>query len=119
METLETPIFKTAYELYKTFYLFRNNIARQDRYTIWQKCENVLIDILENIILASQLPKPQKLPFLEKTSVKLNLLKVFIRLLKDVKIIDLKKYVKLEEMTDEIGRMLGGWLKNLKQNTLL
>ncbi len=40
-------------------------------------------------------------------SAKLNLLRVFIRLSKDVKAIDMKRYVALEEAVDEIGRMLG------------
>jgi len=42
------------------------------------------------------------------------MLRVFIRLLKDVKTIDNKKYVTLENIVDEIGRMLGGWIKSCK-----
>lgn len=53
--------------------------------------------------------------FIRKTSRKLNLLRVFLRLLKDIKSIDLKKYSLLEESVDEIGRMLGGWIKSAKE----
>jgi len=41
--------------------------------------------------------------------------RVFIRLLKDVKALDTKKYISLQESVDEIDRMLGGWLKSVKQ----
>ena len=45
-------------------------------------------------------------------SSKLNFLRVFIRLMSDVKAIDNKKYLSLESNVDEIGRMLGGWIKS-------
>jgi putative aminopeptidase FrvX len=35
--------------------------------------------------------------------------------MKDVKAIDSKKYVLIEAHLDEIGRMLGGWIKSTKE----
>jgi hypothetical protein len=49
---------------------------------------------------------------LEKASVKLNLLRFLFRLMKETKTFDNKKYVVLQEMVDEIGRMLGGWIRS-------
>lgn len=114
MEELDIPIFKKIYELYKNLYGFRNSVPKQDRYAVWQKCENILLETLENILLASQMPKNEKLPVLEKASLKLNLFRVFIRLAKEVKAIDRKKYILLQDNTDEVGRMLGGWIKSTK-----
>jgi hypothetical protein len=42
------------------------------------------------------------------------MLRVFLRLAHDTKTIDQKKYIALQAITDEIGRMLGGWLKSLR-----
>ena len=114
MNDLDIPIFKKTYELYKEFYSFRLSVPKQDRYTLWQKCENLLIEVLEGILFASQQAKPEKLPTLEKTSIKLNFLRVCIRLMKDVKAIDDKKYILTEAHLDEIGRMLGGWIKSTR-----
>lgn len=114
MNDFDIPIFKKTYDLYKTFHSYRDSISKQDRYTIWQRCENTILDILEGILTASQMYKTEKVPTLERTSVKLNLLRVFFRLMKEVKTIDNKKYVTLEELVDEIGRMLGGWIKSTK-----
>ena len=63
----------------------------------------------------SALPKCEKLPILERASLKLNFLRVFIRLMKEVKTLDNKKYVSLQEDVDEVGRMLGGWIKSTKE----
>jgi len=35
--------------------------------------------------------------------------------MKEVKTIDNKKYATLQELVDEIGRMLGGWIKSTKE----
>lgn len=115
MDDFDMPIFKKTYDLYKTFYSYRDSVTKQDRYTIWQRCDNIILDILEGILIASQTYKAEKLSGLEKASVKLNFLRVFFRLMKEVKTIDSKKYGALQELVDEIGRMLGGWIKSTRE----
>ncbi len=115
MDDIDIPIFKKTYDLYKAFYGYRDGIHKQDRHTIWQRCESIMLEILEGILLASQTYKSEKVPILEKVSVKLNFLRVFLRLMKEVKIIDNKKYTALEGLVDEIGRMLGGWIKSSRE----
>ena len=112
MDDFDIPIFKKTYDLYKTSYTYHSAIPKQDRYAIWQRCENLILDLLEGILLASQTYKGEKLSILEKTSLKLNLLRVFLRLMKEIKTIDNKKYTAMQESVDEIGRMLGGWIKS-------
>ena len=115
MDELDIPIFKKAYELYRDFYSIRSQVSKQDRYTIYLRCENAILDLIELILQSGRQSKLEKLPTLEKTSVKLNLLRVLVRILKDVKAINIKKYAALEGSVDEIGRMLGGWIKSTKE----
>jgi len=115
MKEFNILIFKKSYNLYKIFYSYRKTIPKQDRYTLWQRCENLILDILENILKASHLLKTDKLPVLEQASLKLNLLRIFLRLCKEIRIINNKKYIILQEIIDEIGRMLGGWIKSTKE----
>jgi len=112
MKTFEIPIFKKAYELYKLLFILRKSIPKQDRFTLWKKCENLAIDILDSIILAGQTSKEEKLPILDKASKNFNSLRVFLRMSKDVKTIDNNKYLSLMTIVDEIGKMLGGWIKS-------
>jgi len=109
----DTPIFIKTYELYKTFYSYLPKFPKRDRYTLGQKCELILLDLLENIIVAGYLSKLEKLPLLRKISIKLDVLKVLFRLGKDIKVIDHKKYIEFESYFIEIGRMLGGWIKSV------
>jgi len=115
MNDFDTPIFKKTYDLYKTFYRYRADVSKQDRYTIWQKCESLILETLEAVLLAGHIGKTEKLPVLENASSKLNLLRVFIRLMCDVKAIDNRKYLTLQSDIDEIGRMLGGWIRSSRE----
>lgn len=70
--------------------------------------------MIESLFLAGQRSKEAKCTPLEQASVQLNLLRILVRLAKDTKAIDLKKYAQIQQIIDEIGRMLGGWIKSTK-----
>lgn len=114
MSEAEIPIFKKIYELYRLIHSYRGQIAKADRHSLWQRIENSCLELLELVLLASQQSKQTKLPGLQAASIKLSVLRVLIRLAKDTKAIDLKKYAALQTLIDEIGRMLGGWLRSVK-----
>ena len=107
----DIPIFTKSYQLYKTFYGFLSSFPRKDRYTLGQKCETAILEVIELIIVASNLPKTEKLTVLKNASMKLDIVRVFLKLARDVKALENKKYQLLESQTEEIGRMLGGWIK--------
>jgi len=109
----DIPILKRTVDLYKTYYGYAELFPKKDKYALGIKCEQYLIDIIELLLEASYLPKETKRPLLLKASTKFEMLKVFIRLLQELKIIDQKKYVVLQSAIQEIGRMFGGWLKKL------
>ena len=115
MNDFDIPIFKKTYELYQTMYGYRRAVPKQDRYAIWQRSENLVLDVLEGIMLASQSQRAEKLQALERVSVKLNMVRVFLRLMKEIRTFDAKHYVNLQGFVDEIGRMLGGWIRATRQ----
>ncbi len=70
--------------------------------------------MIELVIVAGYMPREQKLPSLQKVSIKLDLLKVFLRIAFETKCLDNNKYQLILSQTLEIGRMLGGWIKTIK-----
>lgn len=115
MQEMDVPIFKATYELYKTLYAYRATVPKLDRYGLWQRTEGLTLSILEAIIRASQVAKSDKLTPLEQGSLNLNVLRVLLRLAKDTRAIDLRKYAVAQAQIDEIGRMLGGWIKSVRE----
>ncbi len=65
--------------------------------------------------MAGATREEKKLPYLVKAIITADLLKILIRLAKDTYVLDNKKYLKLEENLQEIGRMLGGWKRSIKE----
>jgi len=72
-----------------------------------------IITTLELLLEASYAYGDEKLVLIKKANAKFDTLKLFIRLLKDLNIIDSKKYLQLQKKIQEIGRMLGGWQRSL------
>jgi len=115
LDEFDIPIFKKAYDLYLFIYGLRNNIPKQDRYALWLRVEKTSLDVLEGILHASALYKEEKKSVLDRTSIDLNMLRMFVRLSKDTKLIEAGKYAQIQQHIDEIGRMLGGWIKHYKE----
>ena len=112
MNDADIPILKKAYELYQVFHDHRKLVSKSERFTVFERSENLIIDIIEILLEAGYSKSTNKIVILEKASVKLNILRFLIRLMKDSKSLDNKKYLVLQEIIDEIGRMLGGWIRS-------
>lgn len=113
MDQFDVPIFQRAYDLYKAIYAMRSVVAKQDRHTLWQRVENMSLHIIECFLLAGEHAHNERCKVLRTASSQLNLLRVLLRLCRDNKVIDLRRYAQLQQSIDEIGRMLGGWIKSL------
>jgi hypothetical protein len=93
---------------------YQRSIPKLERFTLWQKCENSALTVLEGLLQVGYVPPERRADLLTKISAHVDMLRVFLRLAHDTKTIDQKKYIALQATTDEIGRMLGGWLKSLR-----
>lgn len=110
----DIPIFAKLYEFYKLLTPAISSFPKTKRYTLGQKLDNITLGTIELIITASYLPAEQKLPLLKKASIKLDLLKILLRLSFETKSISNNKYQELVSYLIEIGKMLGGWIKSKK-----
>ncbi|MBU3925726.1 diversity-generating retroelement protein Avd [Patescibacteria group bacterium] len=107
------PVISRTITIYKLWHEFLLNFPKGSRYSLGIKIDNLIIETVELILTASRLPKNQKLPYLQKANSKLDLLKFFLQLAWEIKSLDDRKYIILSEHLNEIGRMLGGWQRQL------
>ena len=114
MNIQETPLVHHTYQLYRVLHEKSTGIPKHARYTIWQRCESSCLDALQGLIMVSYLPVSARREKVLLVSGSVDMLRIFVRLAADTKVIDKKFYLSLQEQIDEIGRMLGGWLKTLK-----
>jgi len=95
-------------------YQYIQLFPKKDKYALGQKIDNLILDTVESIFLAINFQKEERCIALQKASSKIDLLKILIRLAKEVKAIDDKKYVQLQKELQEIGKMIGGWIRSLR-----
>lgn len=94
---------------------FIQHFPQKSRYTLGAKIDSLFLEILELAFTASYLNKQEKLPFIRKTAAKLDVLKFFLQLAWEIKVLDNKKYIALSEQLNEIGRMTGGWIRQVEK----
>jgi hypothetical protein len=109
--TSDIPIFHQTYALYKLIDACYLRIPKTKRYTLWNRCEKSVLVVLEGIIAAGHYFGAKQLEILQTMSIELDMLKVFVRLAKETRCIDSKQYLEIETRIQEIGKMLGGWIK--------
>lgn len=90
------------------------HIPKLYRYTFGGKIDKLFLEVLEIIFRAQYATPEQKLQYLIAGSGKIDLLKFFLQIGWENKLIDNIKYSALSKELDEIGRMLGGWKKGLE-----
>lgn len=110
----EAPILKKNVDLYREFYQYLKTFPKKDQYMLGKRCEEYILIFMELILSAVGLEKPRKLAALEEANGKFDVLKVMFRLARELKILDNKKYLSLEGKVQEIGRILGGWMRSLR-----
>jgi len=105
----DLAIFEKTYELILWIYPTVNKFPKSQRFVLGQQIENTVLEILKGIIEANQ--ERNKVPYLKQISVNLDKLRILIRLSKDLKFISIRQYQFAAEKINEIGKMLGGWIK--------
>lgn len=98
-------------DFYKICHASIKLFPKQERYSLGQKIQNTTIEILELSLQATFLPRYAKSTTIRRAGDKTDLLKYLLRLAYEIKSINLKRYILLEEKIIEIGKMIGGWIK--------
>ena len=110
----EVNVFQKIYDFYQLFYLQLDHFPKKSRFVLGQEIETTILDLLESVAKAEYSSQKKTIELLNQGSANLDFLKILIRLCYELKIINQKKYIELEERLQEIGKMLGGWLRSLK-----
>jgi len=108
------PLVHKICEFYKKIYLLSPKLPKKDRFGIYLKIENICLEIMILTITAAFEIKINKFPILNSARIKIEVLKRLFRIVRELKIIEDKKYLELEYDLQEISKMTNGWIKYLK-----
>ncbi len=80
-----------------------------------EKINTIFTDLIELVLTASYVSKEHKLVIVQKASLKLDILKFFLQLTWNLKALDNKKFADISAQLAEVGKMIGGWQKQLSK----
>lgn len=107
------PIINLSYEVYKTTVDIVNHADKRWRYSLGVSLENSILELIQELIMAKNAPRPLKTTYLIKATSHLEVTRLKYRLLLEFKIANETRIFQTQSKLAEIGRMLGGWLKSL------
>lgn len=109
----DVPLSHKTYEFYKKIYSLSSKISKRDRFGIYLKIENLLLEIIDLVITAALQNRNSKLPTLNSARIKIEIMKRMIRLTGELGIVDNGKYLELEKDLQEISKDTNNWIRNL------
>ncbi len=103
------PVFKKSYDLLLAVYQSVGMFGREFKYTIGEKMKNESLELIVSIYKANN--TKDKLDMIVVAKEHLEVLRLYIRISKDLKQITLKKMIFLNEFIESISKQLSGWEK--------
>ncbi|MFK7950564.1 MAG: diversity-generating retroelement protein Avd [Saprospiraceae bacterium] len=107
-------ILSKTYELLKETITTVNKFPRSFKFTLADRIQNILSNVLEQLIEAYYTSKKYKLGILKRVNISLEQLRYYFRLAFELGLYNSTRYHYFSEKVNEIGRMLGGWIRSLK-----
>jgi hypothetical protein len=105
----ESPIFAKTYDLLRWLIPATVKFPRQHRFVLAATIQRVALQFHERLIEAARAPDPRSK--LHEADTDLAKLRLYLRLCRDLGMLSPGQYEHVARMVDEVGRLLGGWLK--------
>lgn len=103
-------------EFYKALYTLGRKIPKRDRYGLIARIENCCLELFELIITTAFEARYRKFPILQRTQIKLSVLKRLLRVAHELGIVEQQSYIALELQLQDISKMATGWMRYLQDN---
>jgi len=84
---------------------------RSQKFVLGDRIETAALDVVEGIVDATY--TRNRAPILRKINLRLEKLRLLFRLSVDLKLVDARRYENAVRNLDELGRLIGGWLKRI------
>lgn len=109
----ELKILQKTYDMIQYGYICLRQFPKTEKHTFVAEIKHCMLSMLKLMIQANR--RYYKKTTIQDLDVELDTLRYYARLAKDLGFLPFKKYENWSMMLNEIGRMIGGWQKSIKQ----
>jgi four helix bundle protein len=107
----EMVIFSKVYDFIAWLIPLSMKFPRSHRFIVTKRLQDAALNFYEKINHANKYRAQNRLRFLNAADIELNTLNFYLRLVHQWSWINEGQYFHAANMTAEIGRLLGGWIK--------
>jgi hypothetical protein len=112
-EVSPLPVYKDAYDLMLEIYQFSKQFHREYRFTLGERLKNEVLELLIRVYQA-QTGNIREEHIVEARN-HAETARLLLRITKDLRLIELKRFIRLNETIEDILRQLTGWLKSQRK----
>ena len=104
------PVYKASYDLLVEIFRFTKNFNREYKYTIGESLKNETIGMITNIYRANS--SYTRKPIIQSARENVETVRLFMRLLKDLRQVNIEKFVDVNEKIESVSKQLSAWQKS-------
>ncbi len=108
----ELPVYKASYDLLLDIFRFTANFTREYKFTVGEKLKNETLTLILLVYKANS--STAKVEILQEAREQIELIRVLIRLMQDLKQVSLKSFVIINKKIENVSKQLTGWQKSQK-----
>jgi hypothetical protein len=108
----ELPVYKATYDLLLEMFRFTKDFSKEFKYTVGESLKKETLELLTLIFRANS--KTDKFSTLQEARERIEVIRLFVRLMKDLQQINLKRFVQINAQIEEVSKQLTGWQKSIK-----
>jgi hypothetical protein len=105
----ELPVYKASYDLLLAIFQFTKNFSKEYKYTVGESLKEETIELITLIYRANS--RADKADTLQTAREHIEVIRLLIRLMKDMRQIGLKSFVAVNEQVENVSKQLTGWQK--------
>ena len=110
------PVYKVSYDLLLHLFQISKNMDRDYRFTIGESLKNEMVQLILNVYRANC--RESKLDLITAARENIEVARLLLRLLNDLKQLGLKEFVSANERIESISKQLSAWsASQSKQST--
>jgi len=107
-------VLNKTYELLLYLVPELEKFPKSQKFLLADRIQTKTLEVLEYLIEGYYRPHPEKIEPLRKVNLELEKLRYLVRLSHDLRLFSHQKYGVISEKVNEVGRIVGGWIKSLQ-----
>ncbi len=102
------PVYRASYDLLLDLFRFTKDFSREYKYTLGESIKKETVEMISNIYRANSSFTNRK-EKIQSARENVEVIRLFLRLLKDLKQVGLEKFVALNEKLESVSKQLYCW----------